>query len=321
MRAIWRIWLRSATTRVSFLSRGYRATRCLTRQLMAEHRPQAVVNFAAESHVDRSIDDPLAFVSTNVAGTCRLLEASLDYFRGLPADPQSSFRFLQISTDEVFGALGSRGPVHPQFALCPEFPVCRFEGGRRPFRTGLSPNLRAAHADHALRQQLRSLPVSGKADPLDHSPRRRRPDAASLRKRGQRPRLDSRGGSLCRSAAGPGTRDDLGSGTCLAATANDPISRSSEPSAASSTGLCPARTRLPRIADHLGRRSAWTRFPLCHRCHRDAQQLGWQPSQDLDTGLEETVRWYLEHTEWVERVRAAAYDERRIGLRGLVNGE
>src|SRR6185436_12206508 len=66
----------------------------LVARLLAEHRPDAVVNFAAESHVDRSIDGPAAFVQTNVVGTLALLEASLEYWRALPLDRQDSFRFL-----------------------------------------------------------------------------------------------------------------------------------------------------------------------------------------------------------------------------------
>jgi len=75
----------------------------LVGRLLEEHRPRAVVNFAAESHVDRSIDSPAAFVETNVVGTFRLLEAARAYWAGLPEPRQSRFRFLHVSTDEVYG--------------------------------------------------------------------------------------------------------------------------------------------------------------------------------------------------------------------------
>jgi len=81
--------------------------------LFATHRPRAVVNFAAESHVDRSIHGPAAFIETNVVGTFRLLESVRGYLAGLPADERARFRFLHVSTDEVFGSLG---PTDPAFS-------------------------------------------------------------------------------------------------------------------------------------------------------------------------------------------------------------
>ncbi len=81
----------------------------LVASLLAEHRPRAIVHFAAETHVDRSIDDPMAFVRTNVLGTACLLEAAYRYWRELGSAEADGFRFLHISTDEVFGTLGPVG--------------------------------------------------------------------------------------------------------------------------------------------------------------------------------------------------------------------
>ncbi|WP_038223233.1 GDP-mannose 4,6-dehydratase, partial [Xanthomonas maliensis] len=83
--------------------------RTLVSRVLGEHRPAAVVNFAAESHVDRSIDGPAAFVQTNVVGTLALLESVRDYWRNLPALERAAFRFLHVSTDEVYGTLGETG--------------------------------------------------------------------------------------------------------------------------------------------------------------------------------------------------------------------
>ncbi|MFI4928583.1 MAG: GDP-mannose 4,6-dehydratase, partial [Burkholderiales bacterium] len=80
--------------------------RALLAKLLAEHRPVAIVNFAAESHVDRSIDGPAEFVQTNVVGTLGLLECARDYWRSLEGTPREAFRFLHVSTDEVYGSLG-----------------------------------------------------------------------------------------------------------------------------------------------------------------------------------------------------------------------
>ena len=79
--------------------------------LLQQHQPRAVLNFAAESHVDRSIHGPEDFIQTNVVGTFRLLEAVRAYWSGLPADAKSAFRFLHVSTDEVYGTLGATDPA------------------------------------------------------------------------------------------------------------------------------------------------------------------------------------------------------------------
>lgn len=83
--------------------------RVLVARLLTEHQPEAVINFAAESHVDRSIDGPAAFIQTNVVGTLALLECTRDYWRELPESPKQAFRFLHVSTDEVYGSLGETG--------------------------------------------------------------------------------------------------------------------------------------------------------------------------------------------------------------------
>ncbi len=83
--------------------------RTLVARLLAEHRPDAVVNFAAESHVDRSIDGPAEFVQTNVVGTLGLLESVRDHWRTLEGASRDGFRFLHVSTDEVYGSLGAEG--------------------------------------------------------------------------------------------------------------------------------------------------------------------------------------------------------------------
>ena len=83
----------------------------LVASTLAQHKPDAVVNFAAESHVDRSIVSPEEFITTNVVGTFRLLHAALAYYRGLDGEAQKAFRFLHVSTDEVYGSLGPNDPA------------------------------------------------------------------------------------------------------------------------------------------------------------------------------------------------------------------
>jgi dTDP-glucose 4,6-dehydratase len=96
--------------------------RALVARLLAEHRPHAVVNFAAESHVDRSIDGPAAFIQTNVVGTLALLECARDYWKGLPAAEREAFRFLHVSTDEVYGSLGDTGAFTEETPYAPNSP-------------------------------------------------------------------------------------------------------------------------------------------------------------------------------------------------------
>src|SRR5690606_28603907 len=96
--------------------------RGLVDRLLAEHQPDAVVNFAAESHVDRSIDGPGAFVQTNVVGTLALLEATRDYWKSLEGKAKAAFRFLHVSTDEVYGSLGDSGKFVETTPYAPNSP-------------------------------------------------------------------------------------------------------------------------------------------------------------------------------------------------------
>lgn len=96
--------------------------RAMVSHLLREHQPTAIVNFAAESHVDRSIDGPAAFVETNVVGTLGLLECARDYWRSLAEDARHSFRFLHVSTDEVYGSLGAEGKFTEQTPYAPNSP-------------------------------------------------------------------------------------------------------------------------------------------------------------------------------------------------------
>jgi dTDP-glucose 4,6-dehydratase len=98
--------------------------------LLARHRPRAIVNFAAESHVDRSIHGPAAFVATNVVGTFTLLEAARDYWSALPVAERAVFRFLHVSTDEVYGSLGPDDPPFSEStAYAPNSPYSASKAG------------------------------------------------------------------------------------------------------------------------------------------------------------------------------------------------
>lgn len=96
--------------------------RLLTDRLLSDHTPDAILNFAAETHVDRSIDGPSAFVQTNVVGTLSLLESALCYWRRLDEDAARRFRFLHVSTDEVYGSLGDQGRFSEATPYAPNSP-------------------------------------------------------------------------------------------------------------------------------------------------------------------------------------------------------
>ena len=161
------------------------------------HRPRAIVNFAAESHVDRSILGPGAFLKTNIEGTFNLLEAARAYYATLEGDDKASFRFLHVSTDEVYGSLTRRRrAVHRDAPVRAEQPVLGEQGRQRPPGARLAPHLRPAGAHHQLLEQLRPAALPREADPAGDRQRARRQVAAGLRRRPERARLALRQGSL-----------------------------------------------------------------------------------------------------------------------------
>lgn len=134
--------------------------RGLVRYILDKYQPRAVVNFAAESHVDRSIDGPEDFIQTNVVGTFHLLEEVRRYWGGLSGQDKDDFRFLHISTDEVYGSLGPEDPpFDEETPYSPNKSVLGLESCQRSPGAGLSPYLWDAHADHELLQQLRPQTV------------------------------------------------------------------------------------------------------------------------------------------------------------------
>ena len=125
--------------------------RKLVGDLIRREHPRAIVHFAAESHVDRSISGPDDFVRTNVNGTFSLLEEARAYWNGLEPQHKSDFRFLHISTDEVYGSLGDSDPAFTETtAVRAQQPVLGFQGGFGSSRPGLSSHLWTADAHHKL---------------------------------------------------------------------------------------------------------------------------------------------------------------------------
>ncbi len=169
--------------------RGDVADRALVRRVMQEYRPQWVVHFAAESHVDRSIDDPSPVVTTNLVGTFELLEASRRLVAGLDPAARARFRFLQVSTDEVYGSLGETGLFHETTAYAPNSPYSATKAGADHLAQAWARTYGLPVLITNCSQQLWPAAVPGEADPAGDPERAGGEGPADLRRRRQRPRL------------------------------------------------------------------------------------------------------------------------------------
>ena len=287
------------------------------RGIFARVRPDTVIHLAAESHVDRSIDRPMDFVTTNVEGTVTLLETATGYWRGLPAAKRERFRFLHVSTDEVYGSLGSTGVFTESAPYRPNSPYAASKAASDHFarawhRTfGLPVLISHSSNNYGPRQMPEKLvPVAilaaleGRSIPVYGDGRQVRDwlfvedHARALE------RIADRGE--------PGEAYNVGTGT---ESTNLDLVRAV---CARMDELVPGNPWRPHadliafVADRPGHDR---RYALdAGRVHRE---LGWHPNVGLDEGLGRTVRWYLENRRWWEGIRARGFeDRRRQGLGG-----
>jgi dTDP-glucose 4,6-dehydratase len=299
--------------------RFYRADICdreALERVFAEFRPDAVMHLAAESHVDRSIDGPAAFVATNVLGTCNLLEVARAYWNGLSAGPRAAFRFHHVSTDEVFGDLA---PGEPPFSeatpYAPSSPYAASKAGsdhlvRAWGRTyGLPVVLSNCSNNYGPRQFPEKLIPHMILNALAGRPLPVYGDGAQVRDwlyvedhvRG----LDlvlRRGRTGATYAIGGGNEQrnlDVVESLCdlLEELAPD-----------RPAGVAHYRDLIEFVRDRPGHDR---RYAI--DAGRIRTELGWQPQESFQSGLRRTLVWYLEHRDWWQRVLSGAYRLQRLG--------
>ncbi|MEX0914995.1 MAG: dTDP-glucose 4,6-dehydratase [Wenzhouxiangellaceae bacterium] len=283
----------------------------LVRELLEQHHPDAIVHFAAESHVDRSIDNPAAFIETNVLGTQALLDAALDYWKNGRPD----FRFLHVSTDEVYGDLALNEPAFTE---------------RHPYQPSSPYAASKAAADHLVRAWHRTwqLPVLITNCSNNYGPRQF-PEKLiplmlinALEQRelpvygdGQQRRDWLFVADHCRAllrvlhAGEPGRTYNVGGNAErtnleIVHTLCDLLDRRMP-------GERPRRELIRHVADRPGHDR---RYAIDATRIRD--ELGWQPETDLTGGLQATVDWYLDNRAWWQRIQDGSYRGERLGVRG-----
>jgi len=285
----------------------------LVERLLREYRPDAVINFAAESHVDRSIDGPAAFVQTNVVGTLNLLEKTRDYWKSLGADAQEAFRFLHVSTDEVYGTLGETGKFTETTPFAPNSPYSASK----------------AASDHLVRafHHTYGLPVlttncSNNYGPYQF-PEKLIPLIIAKALAGE---------TLPIYGDGLNVRDWLYVGDhCAAIRRVLEAGRVGEtynvggdaerPNIVVVQTICALLDQHRPLADGRKRESLITyvkdRPGHDRRYAIDANklqnELGWAPTVTFEQGIARTVDWYLNSQPWVKRVLDGSYRLERIG--------
>jgi len=281
--------------------------RALVEKLLATHRPRAIVHFAAESHVDRSIHGPADFMRTNVEGTFTLLEAVRGHWSALDAGEKAAFRFLHVSTDEVYGSLAPDDPPFRETdAYQPNSPYSASKAasdhlvrawhhtfGLPVLTTNCSNNYGPFHFPEKLIPLMIVNALAGKPLPVygdgmqvrdwlyvkDH--------CSAIREVLARGRVGE-----TYNVGGWNEQPNIEIVRAVCALLDDLRPDPAGP-----------RTRLiTHVADRPGhdRRYAIDASKI-------ERELGWRPAETFATGLRKTVGWYLEHAEWVERVQTGAY--------------
>jgi dTDP-glucose 4,6-dehydratase len=284
--------------------------RGLVDQLLAGHRPRAVVNFAAESHVDRSIHGPGTFIQTNIVGTFNLLECVRAYWSDLPAQERADFRFLHVSTDEVYGSLSLGDPAFTEgHRYEPNSPYSASKAasdhlvrawhhtfGLPVLTTNCSNNYGPFHFPEKLIPLMivnalagKSLPVYGDGQQIrdwlyvkDH--------CSAIRRVLEAGRLGE-----TYNVGGWNEKPNIEIVHTVCALLDE-----LRPKADGSS----YKTQITYVTDRPGHDR---RYAIDAR--KIESELGWRPAETFETGIRKTVQWYLDHPDWVQDVQSGSYRE------------
>ena len=298
-------------SRVAFIKADIADRDAMTR-LFAEHRPSAVLNLAAETHVDRSIDGPRPFIDTNVVGTFVLLEAARSFASTLDATSRAAFRFLHVSTDEVYGTLGRDGLFSEETPYAPNSPYAASKAAadhlvRAYFHTyglpTLITNCSNNYGPYQFPEKLIPLMI---LNAVDGRPLPIYGDGGNVR---DWLHVDDHCAGILLALANGRTGEKYNVGGGNERTNLEIVDRicdlvdELQPAAES-------RRRLKTFVDD--RPGHDRRYAI--DASRIRRELGWAPRHTFETGLRETVKWYLEHRDWCEQVQTGRYDRARLGL-------
>ncbi|WP_457668441.1 dTDP-glucose 4,6-dehydratase [Thiolapillus sp.] len=286
------------------------------RRVFSEHQPSAIMHLAAESHVDRSIDGPADFIETNVTGTCVLLEAARAYWNKLAEEEKQQFRFHHISTDEVYGSLGSEGMFTETSPYQPNSPYSASKAssdhmvrawhetyGLPVVITNCSNNYGPYQFPEKLVPLIilnalagKSLPIYGKGDQVrdwlyvdDHA-------RALLRVLEQ-----GRDGETY-NIGGHNEKTNLEVVKTLCAILDEKRPRHPQ-------GIRRYAELITHVADRPGHDQ---RYAI--DADKIQQELGWVPEETFETGMMKTVDWYLNNDSWCQRVLDGSYRGERLGV-------
>ena len=284
--------------------------RALVERLLAEHRPRAVISFAAESHVDRSIHGPGEFIQTNIVGTFTMLESARGYWSGLPEAEQVAFRFLHVSTDEVYGSLAKDDP--PFAETNPYEPNSPYSASKAAsdhlvrawhhtydlpvLTTNCSNNYGPYHFPEKLIPLMIVNALAGKPLPVYGDGMQIR-DWLYVKDHCSAIRRVLEGGRLGETYNVGGWNEkpniEIVHTVCELLDELRPKTDGSS-----------YKAQITHVQDRPGHDR---RYAIDAR--KIERELGWKPAETFETGIRKTVQWYLDNPEWVANVQSGAYRE------------
>jgi dTDP-glucose 4,6-dehydratase len=292
----------------------------LVGRLLTEHRPRAIVNFAAETHVDRSIDRPAAFVQTNVVDTLGLLGAALSYWQALEGEEKLGFRFLHVSTDEVYGALGATGYFTEESPYRPNSPYAASKAAsdhlvRAYHHTyglpTLTTNCSNNYGPYQFPEKLIPLMITSalRGEPLPvYGDGRQIRDWLYVKDHCRAIMRVLEAGTVGEvyNVGGHNERTNLEVVQTICSLLDE---------LAPDSPHAPHESLITFVEDRPGhdRRYAIDAGKI-------ERKLGWTPEETFESGLRKTVVWYLENREWCEGVLSGDYRGERLGLGSASRG-